>query len=109
LSKQGIDVGVINARSASPIDQKIIFSVTQGSRLLVTLEEGVLRGGFGEAFSALASQKKIEIPVANLGLPNVFIEHGDRKKLFEICGLDPQRIATFVNRQLAALETKTLN
>ena len=94
LEETGLSVGVINARFAKPLDQALLVSVAKRCQKIVTLEEHVLSGGFGESVLALLAdqQNPGRIPpvsVHRIGLPDAFIEHGPQKRLRADAGLDP--------------------
>ncbi len=88
LREEGIDAGVINAAVIKPIDS------TWGelkSRLVVTVEDNVKRGGFGEGFTAEFRNAPFEI--LNIAIPDAFIEHGDIPSLRKECRIDADSIA----------------
>ncbi|MDO8481353.1 MAG: 1-deoxy-D-xylulose-5-phosphate synthase [Nanoarchaeota archaeon] len=93
LKKEGISAEVINARFAKPIDEALILKSVKKTKKLVTIEEGVLRGGFGEAVESLILENQIPAKVARVGLPDLFIEHGTPKELKQLVGLTPENIA----------------
>jgi 1-deoxy-D-xylulose-5-phosphate synthase len=88
LAGDGIEPTVINSRFAKPLDIELFKSMPRKTKLIFTVEEGILEGGFGSAVS-----EAIEEPVARMGLPAEFIAHGKREILLEKYGLTPQGIA----------------
>ncbi|MBN3033257.1 MAG: 1-deoxy-D-xylulose-5-phosphate synthase [Candidatus Saganbacteria bacterium] len=78
---------VLNARFVKPLDKKSILKETAGAGLIVTVEEGVLEGGFGSAVVELLSDEGVKVPVKRLGLPAKFIEHGKRDDILAAYGL----------------------
>lgn len=78
---------VINARFVKPLDRELITKAAQASKQIVTVEEGVLEGGFGSAVAELLNR-----PVLRLGLPSEFIEHGKREEILQKYGLTAERI-----------------
>jgi 1-deoxy-D-xylulose-5-phosphate synthase len=92
LEKDGIAATVINARFVKPLDKELILKTVKSADKIVTVEEGVLDGGFGSAVLELLSEAKIKKPIQRLGLPSKFIEQGKRPELLEIYGLTSQRI-----------------
>ncbi len=92
LEKENIGVKVINARFVKPLDKELILKESEGCNLIVTLEEGVLSGGFGSAVFELFSENNVKIPLKCLGLPDKFLEHGPRPKILEMCGLSVDKI-----------------
>lgn len=94
LAEQGLDCTVVNARFAKPIDAATIAEVSERARLLVTLEEHSLAGGFGAAVvEALMAAGKPLPPVLAIGAPDRFIEHGTRARLLEKLGFTGPAVA----------------
>jgi len=92
LEKEGIAATVINARFVKPLDKELILKTVKNCDQVVTIEEGVLDGGFGSAICELLADEKVNIPVLRLGLPSKFIEHGKRAEILEKYGLTAERI-----------------
>ena len=89
-----LSVGVVNARFVKPIDSEMVERTLAGGKFVVTVEEGTVVGGFGSAFLECAAQKRLDTRlIRTLGLPDEFIEHGDRNELLHDHGLSPQSIA----------------
>jgi len=89
LREQGLDVGVINARFVKPLDTETIFRAIEETGFVVTVEEGTLLGGFGAAVLEAANAARVSTDrVRCLGLPDRFIEHGERDELLAELGLD---------------------
>ena len=94
LRKEGMDVGVINARFVKPLDQDLIGRALRTAPFVVTVEEAALMGGFGSAVLEFANQANIDTQhVKRLGIPDRFVEHGDRTELLADLGLDQVGIA----------------
>ncbi len=98
IAQDGIKVGVVNARFIKPIDRKLIVSIAQATRRLVTVEDHVLSGGFGESVLSCIEEEKgaqtiDSVDLLRLGIPDQFIEHGSQALLYKQCGLDPHSIA----------------
>lgn len=92
LEKDGVATTVINARFAKPLDEKLILETVKSMDKVVTVEEGVLDGGFGSGILELLSEKGIDKPVHCIGLPTEFIGQGKRSELIEEYGLTSQKI-----------------
>ena len=92
LLKDGIAATVINARYVKPLDNDLILNTVKSVDKVVTIEEGVLEGGFGSAILELFSSEGIDLPVQRLGIPDKFIEQGTRAELLDICGLTTEKI-----------------
>ena len=95
LRSQGLEVGVINARFTKPIDTETVLRAAQETGFVITVEENTLCGGFGSA--VLETVSAAGYPTDNircLGIPDRFIEHGDRSELLADLGLDVAGLVT---------------
>lgn len=94
LREEGLDVGVVNARFVKPLDREIVARAAREGGFLVTIEEGCLPGGFGSAVLETASDLGLETSrIRRLGIPDRFVEHGERSELLAELGLDALGIA----------------
>ncbi|MDX1330942.1 MAG: 1-deoxy-D-xylulose-5-phosphate synthase, partial [Burkholderiaceae bacterium] len=91
-----LDMTVVNMRWAKPLDEALIDEILSSHEAIVTIEEGAIAGGAGEAVAAYLQCKQQPHPVLTLGLPDVFIEHGDPAKLLANVGLSPAGIQSAV-------------
>ncbi len=89
LSEHGIRAGVVNARFAKPLDTGMLFESAAAAKLIVTLEDHVLAGGFGSAVLEALQDAKLACPVERIGWPDAFIGHGSSVQVLrEAHGLD---------------------
>lgn len=88
LEEYGKKVTVVNMRFVQPWDKERIDQLNSTHRLIVTMEENVLNGGFGEKIAAYVSRKNYSMQVLNIGIPNQFVEHGTISELKRILGID---------------------
>jgi len=101
LREEGIEVGVINARFAKPLDRATLLKAVEELPLVVTVEEGTLEGGFGSALLEAANAAGLDTRhVLRLGLPDRFVEHGERGELLADLGLDVSGICATVRKAL---------
>ncbi|TMQ55899.1 MAG: 1-deoxy-D-xylulose-5-phosphate synthase [Candidatus Eisenbacteria bacterium] len=101
LMESGIRAAVINARFAKPLDERLIGDWARRTGRIVTLEEGALPGGFGDAVLELLTRiGKPEIRARCFGVPDRFFDHGTRDSLLRHAGLDADSIAREVERWL---------
>lgn len=101
LRQEGLSVGVVNARFVKPLDREVVARALEEGALLVTVEEGTLEGGFGSAVLEAANAAGLDTrQVLRLGLPDRFVEHGERGELLESLGLDPAGIRDAVLQAL---------
>jgi len=96
LAAKGIDVEVVNASSIKPLDTVTLERVFERHRLIFTLEEHVLQGGFGSAVLEWAALNHRQNQVIPLAVEDRFIQHGDHKHLLEEVQLDDASIASIV-------------
>jgi 1-deoxy-D-xylulose-5-phosphate synthase len=102
LRKEGLDVGVVNARFVKPLDREIVGRALRECGFVITVEEGCLAGGFGSAvLEAAADMRLSSHHVRRCGLPDRFVEHGDRQELLADLGLDALGLARAA-REMAA-------
>jgi len=104
LQEKGIDVGFVNARFVKPLDEEGLSQSANRVSTIVTLEDNILKGGFGdEVRKFLAGQGKAKGKLLTLGWPDQFIEHGSIEELLCKYKLDPpsvaERICEFIERE----------
>ncbi|MDE7069112.1 MAG: 1-deoxy-D-xylulose-5-phosphate synthase [Alistipes sp.] len=92
LHEEGIEVAHYDLRFAKPLDEELLREAGMRHRRIVTVEDGALRGGVGEAVSALFNRCGLTVSVTNLGIPDRFIEHGSLPELKALCGYDAEGI-----------------
>ncbi len=101
LAEHGVDATVADARFAKPIDGALMAALAADHELLVTVEEGVLAGGFGSAvWEALNDRDVFDARIMRVGLPDRYVTHGTPAMLYEEVGFTGRRIA---ERILAAV------
>ncbi|MFO0871990.1 MAG: 1-deoxy-D-xylulose-5-phosphate synthase [Pirellulales bacterium] len=102
LRAAGLDVGVTNVRFVKPLDRAVITRALRECGFVVTVEEGCLPGGFGSAVLELAADAGLPAHhVHRCGLPDRFVEHGERQELLSELGLDVDGLVRTC-RELAA-------
>lgn len=87
-------------RFAKPLDEKLIAQVAAKFDKVITVEDGVLRGGVGEAVAKRLYANGFKGEVRTLGIEDKFIEHGTPAELYSICGYDAEGIARTINQML---------
>ena len=94
LRAEGLDVGVINARFAKPLDADTILRFVRECPFVITVEESTLVGGFGSAVLEAASDAGLNTStITRLGIPDRFIEHGERGDLLDSLNLSADGLA----------------
>jgi 1-deoxy-D-xylulose-5-phosphate synthase len=79
---------VADMRFAKPLDTELVLELARTHDGLVTVEEGCVMGGAGSAVLECLAAAGVLVPVLQLGLPDVFTEHGDPAQILAMCGLD---------------------
>lgn len=103
LREDGLDIGVINARFAKPLDKNTLLRAIEQMPFVITVEEGTLEGGFGSALLEAANAAGIDTRhVIRLGIPDRFIEHAERSELLADLGLDVNGLCAAVRGQVTA-------
>ncbi len=101
LNKEGLSVGVINARFVKPLDRNTLLKAVEEVPLVVTVEEGCLQGGFGSTLLEEANNAGLDTRrLVRLGLPDRFVEHAERSELLAELGLDVAGICCTVRKAL---------
>lgn len=102
LAKDKISCEVINCRFIQPLDEKYLKSVIKKFDNIITIEEGVINGGFGSGISGWLTDNSYSGNIKRIGIPNKFITHGNRDLLLKEIGLDKsgivKQIKEFLNK-----------
>ena len=93
LAKEGLCVGVVNARFVKPLDRETLLRSAQRCGWMVTVEDHVAQGGFGSAVLELLSSESAAPRVRVLGIGDRFVEHGDVQGQWRAAGIDAVTIA----------------
>ena len=98
---EALNATVVNMRWVKPLDTEMLARVAQDHAQLVTVEEGCIMGGAGSAVTEALQMLGLVRPVLQLGLPDVFIEHGDHAQLLAAQGLDAAGIEASIRQRMA--------
>ena len=98
-----LDATVADMRFVKPLDTDLIDALADDHDLLVTLEENVIAGGAGSAVTEYLNQQNRWMPVLQLGLPDVFMDHGKHGQLLSDIGLDAPGIVASIRQRIAQL------
>ena len=96
---ESLDATVANMRFVKPLDVALVSELARTHDAIVTVEDGCVMGGAGGAVQEALAAAGILIPVLSLGLPDVFVEHGDPAKLMAMCGLDAAGIEQSIQKR----------
>ncbi|HKO44579.1 MAG TPA: 1-deoxy-D-xylulose-5-phosphate synthase [Pyrinomonadaceae bacterium] len=108
LAKEKIEATVVNARFVKPLDAQLLLAIAQTKRLIVTVEEAYLAGGFGSAILELLEENGLQdkVKVVRMGIPDRLVSHGDPKLLLAKYGLDADGIYTRVKQSIDVLDDR---
>ncbi len=98
LAAEGISCAIVNARFVKPLDRARIVGLARRCRVLVTVEEHSVQGGFGSAVLELLAEEGIQLPVRVLGVPDALIEHGESAATV---GIGPSEVQAAITSLLA--------
>jgi len=98
-----LDATVADMRFVKPIDRELILDLASRHDALVTLEDASIMGGAGSAVLEVLSAAGVQIPVLQLGRPDVFIDHGEQSALLAGVGLDAAGIEQSIRTRYADL------
>jgi 1-deoxy-D-xylulose-5-phosphate synthase len=107
LEAEGISAAVINARFAKPIDTEMLEFYASSVDVILTLEDHVLRGGFGSAVLEELSNLGLSTPVVRIGWPDQFIEHGKPEALRAKYGISVEAAMEKLRPYLLSKQPKT--
>ena len=108
LAESGIMATVINMRFVKPLDKAIIETMAVSKKLLVTVEENVLAGGFGSAAAEVLADGDLlkHTSLIRMGIADTFVEQGTHDELLEICNLQPEQLAYKVKERIKKWQNK---
>ena len=103
LKEMGYNCSLINGRFVKPIDEDILVHLAKDHRLIVTIEENVLSGGFGEKVREFVMRQNLPVEVLTLGIPDEYVEHGNIDILRKEIMLDEDSIVKQIVTQYIGL------
>jgi 1-deoxy-D-xylulose-5-phosphate synthase len=109
LQLEGISVAVYDMRFLKPLDEKLLHEVLGRYSLVITLEDGVVTGGFGSAVSEFKNDHLYRSVIRRLGIPDRFIEQGSPEELYKACGIDVHGIARTVKEMVPRKKSVQMN
>lgn len=100
LKEQGHEVSLVNARFVKPIDEEAVESACGNHELIVSMEENVSCGGYGEKVLDYMNRKGLRNRFLNISIPDAYVEHGNVELLKKEIGLDPETIVRRICKAL---------
>ena len=93
LREEGISPTLVNVRFVKPLDEELIETLAERHTHIITVEDNVISGGYGEHVAAFLKERNLPVKLTTLGIPNRFIEQGSVDILYELCGINAKHIA----------------
>jgi 1-deoxy-D-xylulose-5-phosphate synthase len=100
LEKEGFSIGLYDMRFVKPLDKEILQKVFTNFEHIITIEDGVIEGGFGSAVIEWANEKGFNKNITTLGIPDHFIDQGSLAELYKECKFDIPSICEKVRELL---------
>lgn len=104
MQKKNISIAHYDMRFAAPLDKEVLHAVFKKFRQIITVEDGMLKGGFGSAVIEFMSDYGYNSDVRRLGIPDYFVEHGTQDELYRECGFDAEGIELAIMEMLVRKE-----
>ncbi len=104
LASEGILVALYDARWVKPVDEKAILEEAEAGKLIVTLEENTIRGGFGDAVAEVVASSPVTVPLLQFAVPDRFVWQGPADQLLDDVGLSIEVMKTTIMQRLDALK-----
>ena len=101
LQAESISVALYNMRFVKPLDEQLLHEIGKKFSKVITLENGVVNGGFGSAVLEFFSENNYTPTVKRVGLPDQFVEQGSVAELQHLCGIDKKGIEKSVRELLS--------
>ena len=98
LAQDGIRSTLVNVRFLNALDEELIMRLIPEHDLVVTMEENVKRGGFGELVDTFLTERNLRVRRLNIALPDEFLEHGNPAELKKKTGLDAESIVERIQK-----------
>lgn len=92
LSKEDISISHYDMRFVAPLDKDILNTVFKKFKHIITVEDGILKSGFGSAVIEFMADNGYNADVRRLGIPDYFVEQGTQEELYRECGYDAEGI-----------------
>jgi 1-deoxy-D-xylulose-5-phosphate synthase len=104
LANENISIAHYDMRFVAPLDNEVLHSVFKKFKYIVTVEDGVLKGGFGSAVIEFMCDKGYNAEVRRLGIPDYFVEHGTQEELYRECGYDAEGIELAIKEGIVKMK-----
>lgn len=92
IKEIGYACSLVNARFIKPVDEEMLDLISKDHKLIITIEENMITGGYGNAVRMAVEDRKLDVKVANLGIEDLYVEHGGIEELRREVLLDKEAI-----------------
>ena len=99
-TEKGKMAGVYNMRWVKPIDTELVQNIAKSYKTIITVEDGILAGGFGSAVLETLQGTQFSGKVIRLGIDDAFVPHGTQQELYKMCGIDFDGIVTCIENEM---------
>lgn len=96
-TEYSISIAHYDIRFLKPLDEDMLHEIGKKFKQIITIEDGVIEGGFGSAVLEFMSDHNYTIHTKRLGIPDSFIEHGTPDELYAMLGLDAEGLAKSIS------------
>ncbi len=96
LQEHNVSTALINARFISPIDEEMLHNAAKNYKYIVTIEENVLSGGYGQKVAAFLEKNNYKNDLINFGIPDCFVEHATAQEQRTMMGIDADSIVKVI-------------
>lgn len=103
LEAEGISVAHYDMRFIAPLDKEVLHTVFRNFKYVITVEDGVLKGGFGSAVIEFMCDNGYNCDVRRLGIPDYFVEQGTQDELYRECGFDKDSIEVAIREMIVRM------
>lgn len=97
---EGASIAHYDLRFLKPLDKDLLHEVGRNFSKVITVEDGVTEGGMGSTILEFMSDNNYTPKIKRIGIPNIFVEHGNVKELYKLCGMDEESIYQTIKSQL---------
>ena len=103
LVKKGFSIAIVNARFVKPLDKEVIINLGKKVKILVSLEENTIFGGFGSGILEVLSEEGVFVETMLIGAPDRFIEQASRNEQLTSADLNPEQIFSRILKKISSL------
>lgn len=97
--RRGVSIAHYDMIYLKPLDEELLHEIGRKYNRIITVENGVIKGGFGSAVLEFMADNGYTPHVKRIGVPDAFIEHGSIPELYQLCGMDAESIAKQLKKE----------